>query len=333
MAKKKGKTLIINDEDQANSYGFKILTAGIGLVRFLKNPIMLADHRNSLDAILGEFSELNTQKNLLLGLPSFDSESETTAEIERKYNKGFIKSCSMGIQFDRDALQIIDGELVLTECELMEVSLVAIPSNANAVRLYAADSKEPLTETEIQKLCLSVQPATDSLEVDPSKSKNKKMTKIKLTAANALALGYAEGTTEVDPEVLVAKTIALSAKNAVQKAALDTATLELTAIKSANETAKLTAITTEVDAAITKGQITADNKEQFVNLGVANSELLTSTLAAIPVKKSLAASVSGKPAETGEVKTKADFMKLDEAAMLSFKAENPDQYKKLFIQK
>lgn len=227
----------------------------------------------------------------------------------------------MGITFNRDDLKYVEGALILEKCELYEVSIVAVPSNANAIRLYNTDG-ELLKENEIQKLCLSAIP-TDFEEV----STNKNDMKITLKPAILLALGFAAGTTEVEAAELEAKINALSA-------AKQAAELKLAQKEEAEETAKLAAINADVDAAVKAGQISADKKDDFVNLGIANPELLKSTLAAFPKKASLGALVqkNGETA-TGEVKTKEDFQKLSDEAKLQFKQTQPDAYKQLFTPK
>lgn len=321
------KPFVFNDEKIKNSYGFIIPTGGISLKRFNKNPIMLNSHYNSTDHVLGKWENVVKEKGLLTGMPVFDSEDESVAKLEGKVERGFINSCSMGVTFNREDIKVVAGQLVLEKCELYEVSIVAVPSNANSIRLYAADTMEVLEDEEVQKLCLSlidVEGAVDlSLEAEKNK-KNEDMSKIKLTAAAALILGMTADT-ESDSAELSAKIVALDAE---KKAA----ELKLGAKLEAEETAKLAAINLQVDNAVKSGQIKADKKEDFVNLGIANPELLKTTLSAIPVKKSLGAEIipSG---EAGEVKTAEDFQKLSHEAQLSFKQTQPEQYKKLFTNK
>jgi hypothetical protein len=316
------KSLVFNDESQSNSYGFKIPSKGIGLERFKKNPVMLADHRNSLDSILGSFSDVKKVEGLLQGTPVFDSENEATAEIERKYNNDFIKSCSMGITFNHEDMVFIDDVLVLKKCELMEVSLVAIPSNRNSVRLYANSSDtEPMTEDQVKQLCLSLQPVTDHNNIK-SNNKNENM-KIKLLATVLLALGYDASVTEVEQDDLNEKVLGLSAK-------LTAANDQVSAFKLAAEQANLTAINKQVDLAVTAGQIDATKKETFVNLGIADGELLTATLAAIPTKKSLNAIIEAEKTGASEVNSVDEFAALSTEKQLAFKKQDPEGYKKLF---
>lgn len=321
---KKVKRFVFNDGSK-NSHGFIIPTGGINLTRFNKNSVMLDLHYQSNRSVIGKWVNIQSDKGILTGEPIFDMEDEEAALIAGKVERDFISTCSMGVRFNRDDLKYIEGVLVLEKCELYEVSIVPVPSNENAVRLYADGSDELLTDEEVQKMCLSAIPVTAE-EIVPTNINNDNM-KIKLKSAAFLALGFAAGTTEVDAAELEAKINNLSA----QKQAAE---IKLSEKEAAEETAKLAAIDAEVEAAVKAGQITADKKEKFVNLGIANAELLTETLSAIPVKRSLGAMVTPTGEDAAdEVKTPEDFSKLSFDAQLQFKKTQPEEYKKLFTKK
>lgn len=320
MPKNKNIRFVFNDENQQNSYGFYILTEGINTERFEKNPVMLDSHLNSTQHVLGFWETLTKQDGQLTASPTFDTDDTDTQKIAGKVERGMIKGCSMGIRFNPSDLQVINGKLTLTKCELLECSIVAVPSNANAVRLFTDGTENPLTSDEIQNLCLSVLPVNPH-HIEP-KNKESNM-KVKLQSAAALALGLSAGTTEIEADALSEKIIALNASK-------NSAELKLQAKLDAEETAKLEAITKQVDEAVKAGQISAEKKEQFVNLGIANPELLTETLSAIPVKKGFSAGVTPNGGTPTEVKTKEDFQNLSTEAQLAFKANSPEQYKQLF---
>ncbi|MGJ5643213.1 HK97 family phage prohead protease [Formosa sp. S-31] len=316
---------VFNDEAQKNSYGFFIPTNGVDLTRFSKNPIMLDSHVNSTRAVIGAWEDIKADKGILSGLPVFDSDDESAAVIEGKVNRGFIKSCSMGVRFNRDDLKFVAGELVLEKCELYEVSIVAVPSNANAIRLYVDDSNTPLTEQEVQNLCLALAP-TDPAGLNPTQNPQNENMKITLTSAAALALGYAATQLEHDADAVSERVVKLQAEK-------QAAELKYNALKEAEEQKALEGIKNKVQLAHKAGKINADKIEEFVNLGIANESLLDTTLAAIPAKASLAAQVKGGEAGSGEVKTVEDFMKLSLEQKLAFKAENTEAYKQLFTPK
>ena len=314
------KPFVFNDENQANSYGFRILTAGISLKRFKNNPVMLDQHYNSTSAVLGLWENLTIDKALLLGEPVFDIEDEDALKISGKVERNIIKSCSMGITFKREDLKIIGEELIMTKCELYECSIVAVPSNANSIRLYASETGQLLKDEEVQQLCLALQPIegeTQNLDLNPIHD----MKKITLTLAVLTALSFDKATPEVDVEAVESAVLKLSQDNA-------TMTAKLLALETEKENAATLAIENMVSLAITEGRIPATKKEDFVKLATLNFELAKSTLEGIPAKVTLGDKTV--PVVPGAVTSKEEFQKLSTEAQLAFKTNSPDDFKKMF---
>ncbi|WP_264548018.1 HK97 family phage prohead protease [Flavobacterium sp. N2820] len=323
------QAFIFNDETQENSYGFSILTEGIDLTRFMKNPVMLSDHWNSNWNVIGKWNDVKKEGAILTGLPEFDTEDTDAALIAGKVERGFIKGCSMGIVFDRENLSLIGGKVVLTKCELVEVSVVPVPSNANSVRLFYEDGKV-MDEKEIQELSLSVIPSIINPELN---LKIDNMKKIILSAAALMVLGFkdqvpAEG---VDATEVESKILSLSAE--LEKVKGQNAALELAAktAKEAQEAAAKLAIEKKVKLAITEGKFGADKEAEMVALGLASESALDTVIGSIMPKQNFSAGVTSPTGAVGtEVKTMDDFQKLSLDAQLAFKNDNPDEYKKLF---
>lgn len=322
------KPFIFNDENQENSYGFSILTEGIDLTRFMKNPVMLSDHWNSNWNVIGKWNDVKKEGAILTGLPEFDTEDKDAAAIGGKVERGFINACSMGIVFDRENLSVIGGKVFLTKCELVEVSVVPVPSNANSVRLMHEDGKV-MDEKEIQELSLSVIPSIKNPELN---LKIDNMKKIILSVTALMALGFKDqpegglDATEVEAKIL-------SLSEELKTAKSENESLKL-AQQQAEEKAKAeakTRIEQKVALAITNGQFKADQKEEMVNLGLTSETALDTVIGSIPVKQNFSGKVtSPENTTTSEVKTMDDFQKLSLEAQLAFKNDNPEEYKKLF---
>lgn len=323
------KPFIFNDETVENSYGFSILTEGIDLTRFAKNPVMLSDHFISNRSVIGKWNNVTKEGSTLTGLPEFDTEDADTAVIAGKVNRGYINACSMGIIFDRENLTIIGGKVVLTKCELVEVSVVPVPSNANSVRLMHEDGKV-MDDTEIQELSLSIIP---TLKKPESNLKIDNMKKIILSVAALMALGFKDQPTEgLDATEVESKILSLSAE--LTKVKGEKEALELAA-KTAEEKAKAeakTRIEQKVALAITCGQFKADQKDEMVNLGLTSETALDTVIGSIPAKQNFSAGVTAPTGAgaTTEVKSMDDFQKLSLEAQLAFKNDNPEEYKKIF---
>ncbi|MBS7234218.1 HK97 family phage prohead protease [Flavobacterium psychroterrae] len=316
-----------NDETVENTYGFSILTAGIDLTRFTKNPVMLSDHYNSNWNVIGKWLDVKKDKSILSGLPDFDTEDTDAASIAGKVERGYINACSMGIIFERDDFALIGDKVVLTKCELVEVSIVPVPSNANAVRLMHADGKI-MDEKEIQELSLSVIPGIKNPDLNLNIDN---MKKIVLSIATLMALGYKDQPNDgLDVSDVETKVLGLSTK--VESLTTENETLKLAAktAKEAQEKEIKTRVETKVDLAITKGQILADEKEEMVSLGITSEKALDKVIGSIPEKKNFSGGIKvALAAGAVDVKTMEDFQKLPLDAQLSFKTDNAEEYKQL----
>lgn len=314
------KPFVFNDQAQDNSYGFSIVTSGISLKRFKKNPMMLNQHWNSTSNVLGKWENVKVDGDLLLGEPVFDLDDEDAAFVSGKVDRGFINSCSMGITFNREDLQIVGNKVIMTKCELYECSIVAVPSNANSVRLYS-QSGELLKDEEVKELCLSLQPGegeTQNLNLNPKND----MKKIALSLAVLTALSFDKSTPEVDVEAVEAAVLKLSLENAEAKG-------ELLAMQTEKENKEAEELKVLLDAGQSAGKFAAPKRAEFEALGKASLSILKTTLDSIPAKTTLADKtvvVAGDVVVT----TKEDFQKLSLNEQLAFKNTNPDEYNKLF---
>jgi len=216
---------VLSDGTVVNSYGFRVRTSGIKFKRFEANPVMLAEHQNSIASVLGKWTNLTVEGVVVTAEAEFDEEDQDAIKVKGKVTRGYIKGASIGIRFDPSKMELMpDGIWELTECELFEVSLCAIPSNSAAVRLFAADSGQLLSESDVQ-LSLSALLNNDL-------SKIPEMKKIELSVAALAALGLNEQPREDQIELLNSKIVELKrelgAEQTARKALEDQAEAEKT---------------------------------------------------------------------------------------------------------
>lgn len=319
---KKTITFVLNDETKTNSYGFRVLNAGINLERFKDNPVMLSNHWNSTDNVIGRWENIRIEGSQLKADAVFDENDEDAKKIASKVEGGYLKGCSMGIRYSYEYMEEKpDGSYTLSQSELYEVSIVAVPSNANAVKLYSA-SGELIDEEQVT---LSLQSIKDSI----IKKSNNNMVKLGLTAvtvATLMAYGLKDGdsATEVDSAVAKLKADLDAEKTAHSLEKTERERLE--GIVKAQESAQLNAM---LDQAVTDGQILGDQKETFAALGFEGAKKIIDGL---PKKVTLAGQLSntGGGAGGADPKTVDEFEKLSDEAKLSFKNSNPEGFRKLF---
>ncbi|TWI22191.1 hypothetical protein [Sphingobacterium siyangense] len=318
MPGKTSKKFVLNDERVENSHGFYVLNSGGRFDRFADNPVMLSDHNNENESVLGNWQDLEEQPYVLLAQPNFDTDDTKALEVKRKVDNGFIKGASIGLIPYR--FEIIDDKLYLVDWEMVEASIVPVPSNKKSLALYN-EQRELMTDEQIKNICLSVRAV-----VPPTTTTNQHsdMSKIKLSLAALVALGFTDTDKDgVEESMVNEKITALHQQNTLLKTQNDTLTAEREAEKQKTNLAV-------VDAAIKDGKIEAKSKETFLSLFKTNPELAQSTLDSIPGKTGLAASVTNPSGGAAEVKTLDDFQKLSLADQLNFKATQPDAYNKLF---
>lgn len=124
------QTFILSD-NSVNSHGFIVKTEGIDTTRFCKNPIMLYNHdRNG--GIIGRWEKLRVVDGKLLADAVFDEKDGLGAMINDKVKRGFINSVSIGMNPLEETIE--NGVRTVIKSELVEVSIVDIPANPNAVK-------------------------------------------------------------------------------------------------------------------------------------------------------------------------------------------------------
>lgn len=159
---------IVNTEN-VNSYGYRILTDGIDTVQYDRNPVVLfmherGEYKPTGDEVIGR-ARLSKENNDLIAYITFDSTNEFAAKIEAKVKGDFIRMCSMWadpIETTTDPKLALPGQKyeTVTKCKLIEISIVDIGGNDDALRLSASTSKHKLkllnTMSEVKTIGLSV---------------------------------------------------------------------------------------------------------------------------------------------------------------------------------
>ncbi|MDY3526182.1 HK97 family phage prohead protease [Riemerella anatipestifer] len=296
---------ILNDERVTNSYGFRVKTAGIKLDRFLSNPVCLNNHSNNTKDVLGNWVDTEKQGHLLTAKPQFDTEDAEGKEVVRKVEKGILKACSMGISFDPDNLVMEDGVLTVTECELLEASICAVPSNSAAITLYNKQG-EIISERQIKQICLSAQ--------NTNSFKNKPMNKLK---------SYLQLDVNADETAIIGAVKAIEAKLTASENEKATLKAENEALKKAEDDRKKALLTAEVEQAVKDGRLDEAGKAPILEM--AHDSAIT-LLKALPKRKSVAEQLKGDDEKLAAF-DKMTWDELDKGNYLaSLKADYPDYF-------
>lgn len=135
---------IINTEN-VNSYGYRILTDGIDYAQYMRNPVVLFMHERGVNAykgseVIGRCTRLYKEGTTLIAEVEFDEQDEFAKKIAGKVERGYIRMASMFAEIKEvsaDPHHLLEGQVyeTVTACKLVEISIVDIGGNDNALKL------------------------------------------------------------------------------------------------------------------------------------------------------------------------------------------------------
>lgn len=307
-----------------NSYGGRVLTAGIELSQFERNPVLLWMHRRGWEKgamPIGRIENIRTDGDKLIGTPVFDQNDEFAKQIESKWENGFLRMLSAGLEIietSADPSLLLPGQTreTVTRSKLVEVSIVDIGSNDEAIQLYEDGKLLRLTSGEENALLplLKKEETPEAQEQEGAENNNKPNNNSKMIKEQLSLLGLPENATEEQA----------------------TAALQLMKHRAENaETIELAAVTQAVDQAVKERRILAEQRDHFIKLGkTAGLQMLADTLASLrPQQKPNEVINLGKesaPGAAGTAKTYAKLSDVPADERLELRKSNPAEYKRLF---
>lgn len=136
-------TFVVSDES-VNSYGMVTLTAGIDTSRFEQNPVMFYMHERA--TIVGRWENIRKEDDKLLADAVFDDTTPIGKQVKDQVEKGFLRAASIGIEIvERKTIKGVD---TVAKCILNEISIVDVPANENALKLYRRNGRNVLRLVE-----------------------------------------------------------------------------------------------------------------------------------------------------------------------------------------
>ena len=310
------KEVIISTE-AVNSYGTRVLTSGIDLEQFKRNPVLLWMHRRAWDGQsmpIGKIDNLRVEDGKLIGTPVFDQNDEFARKIESKWESGFLRMASAALEpteVNPDPALALAGQTraTVTRSKLVEVSIVDIGSNDEALQLCGADGKLLKLAAGEDAPALPLLQQTDTKPINKPKQQTTIMNKDQL-----MLLGLPDGATEEQA----------------------TAALQLMKTKADSaETLQLAAVTQCVDQAIADNKILGSQRDHYIQLGkAAGAQMLADTFKTMPtqLKPSDLLTLSRQSAP-GSISEPTSYNKLSEvprSELLELRKNNPTEYVRLY---
>lgn len=303
---KANKRIRLTDES-VNSYGSRIITAGVDLEQYRRNPVLLYMHERG--EIIGLLKDLKVEGTEITAEPVFDEASELSRRCKRQYEFGSLRMCSVGIDIlemseDKTLIAVGQTRPTITRSRLFEVSLVDVGSNDNALVLRSRDGRR-------------ISLGQDGENPLPLLINNKKQEKEMDIKTLALQLGLPE---TADEAAVNAKLSELQAAKA-----------DADKFRKENEELQLAQITAAVEAAVAQKKINEDKKAHFVELGKkVGLESLNATFEAMAPQLKLSQAIGhAEPTQ----QQPAEYKKLSEVPadkIMQLRSEKPDQYRQLF---
>lgn len=321
------KRIVISDES-INSYGFWVMTDGIDLSAFLKNPVMLWNHnRGGLGVTsdqlpIGIWKDLRIENGVLTGEPVFDENDEFAVKIKQKYESGILNACSIGfapLEWSDAPEMLKEGQKVatVTRCRLLEISICDIPSNANATVVLYDDDNKVINLSDLPNKAIG------------PKINNNMPKEIALTLGldeNASPQACVNAITELKSEIASHEATRQNLEDENRQMRL-----RLKAIDDAAAEAQKQEVVNLLDDAVKSGRIDATARPKFEKLFELDHEAAKTALAALPERKPMEA----KPAGTGDSDLcKMSWEELDKSdRLLELKTKFPDIYQQKFNEK
>jgi len=119
---------------------------GWDLTKFKENPVILA-HHNYHDFPIGQALEIGVEGGKLVFKMLFTSATEEAKQAYQLVKEGVMRTFSVGyIPREYDA----NDQRITTKAELLEISLVTVPSNASAVVMAKGMEKNDLAQSLVK---------------------------------------------------------------------------------------------------------------------------------------------------------------------------------------
>ncbi len=268
-----GKRVRISNES-LNAYGTRIMTDGLDITQFQRNPVLLYMHQRGL--VIGYVKDVRKENGEVTGELEFDGASPESVRIKKQFEFGSLKMVSAGIdilELSETPENIIQGQTrpTVVRSKLIEVSVVDIGANDNALVLTKDGATLELAKDGSNPLPLL---------------NNKKQTKEMDIKEFALMLGL---DSSADGSAVEARVVSLRK-----------AEEEASGLRAEKERMTLSAITQAVAAGINEKKIPAGKREHFINLGKSvGPDALRETIAMMEPAARVSRMLNQKPEHGG----------------------------------
>lgn len=302
-----------------NSYGTRIMTDGLDIEQYQRNPVLLWMHERG--SVIGYAKDVKREGDEVTCELVFDEVTDLSKQLKQQFDKGSIRMTSIGvdiIELSDDHNLLVAGQTrpTITKSKLCEVSLVDIGANDDAIRL-----------TRNGQVLTCGQGAGNTLPLLNNNSKNMDQKIL------ALKLGLPETADETAINSKIAELQAGGNQTVIDlQKKVEDLTKEKQTLETNNKQLLGASIERMVDAAISEKKLSAEKKQEFIELGTklgvdSLEKVLSSMQPAVKISSMVMGHQGGAPTTSSEAKKLSD---LSSDEIVNLKDSDIKKYRTLY---
>lgn len=293
-----------------NQHGTRILTEGVDLEQYKKNPVLLYMHERG--QVIGYMQNVAKEGDDIVGEMVFDEVTELSQRCKKQYEAGSLRMVSAGLivrEMSEDPSVLLQGQTrpTITRSRLYEVSVVDIGANDDSLVLRM-DGRDMSADN--LPMLSSLQTQTDNTP----NNKNMELKELNKT------LGLQEGATE---EQAMNRLNELKATEA-----------QLVQMRQQQQEAEMRMIGDMVDQMIANGLVDTGRKDDLLKAcKAAGYEAAHQMLSAMKVKNQQVVRLSSIIQAGHSVGAAQEWKKLSDvpaSELMTLRAENRPEYERLY---
>lgn len=296
--------------DSLNSYGTRVLTDGLDIEQYNRNPVLLWMHQRG--QVIGTLTDIQKEHGEITAQLNFDEASELSQRCKKQWEFGSLRMVSVGIDilaWSDDPNLAVEGQTMatITKSKLTEVSVVDIGANDDAIRLNYQGQQLNLSAGGACPLPSLYNQSNQPQSTYPTEMDTKVL---------ALKLGLPDG---ADETAIYAKIDEIKATSA-----------EVETLRAEKEAVIQREVEALVDGAIAEKKIELKMRDHFLQLGKSvGADNLRTTLQSMSPREKLSATLNSS-GQAVQPKTYAKLSDVPSEELMQLRESDPDRYKQLY---
>lgn len=296
--------------DSLNSYGTRVLTDGLDIEQYNRNPVLLWMHQRG--QVIGTLTDIQKEHGEITAQLNFDEASELSQRCKKQWEFGSLRMVSVGIdilEWSNDPNLAVEGQTMatITKSKLTEVSVVDIGANDDAIRLNYQGQQLNLSAGGACPLPSLYNQSNQPQSTYPTEMDTKVL---------ALKLGLPEG---ADETAIYAKIDEIKATST-----------EVETLRAEKEAVIQREVEALVDGAVAEKKIELKMRDHFLQLGKSvGADNLRTTLQSMSPREKLSATLNSS-GQAVQPKTYVKLSDVPSEELMQLRDSDPERYKQLY---